>query len=330
MRNRSVLLLAVLAAVGCSTLNTSSVGTDLSDHPQVDCSPDLEGRFVAGSSGALVNVPLRGSIHLRFSDGKAAPATVASIQLADQPCPHRDRQALTLSSKGRFEARFALPTDTHWCCKHGQLVRSETVAALDLRLLVPGCDEVSFTFAGESQEKTFQVTCPGPAAAYTPRSPQSIDKVTPGARVAIRGSILLIQGAEVSVPPTVRDLEHLLGPASAFVPARGDAYSNDAYEWEASGVYGFARPGNSQLHALAFVLDPSLNDRHWCDAGTVILTVNGVPIFPHTGAGRLRRAGFKHSDESWERRTKSFDMLLSDYVPGTFKELWLSVPRDGA
>jgi hypothetical protein len=143
---------------------------------------------------------------------------------------------------------------------------------------------------------------------------------------------LYVQGIQMSLPASVKIIEEALGPASRVVPAHGDAYSNDVYEWESSGIFGFSRPSTGVLHALGFVLDPDSNDRHWCHAGAVHLKVNGVSLGRESTVARLRKAGFKKGQVWWEQRSHRNHAILDGVgEPPVFRQLEVSVPApDGA
>lgn len=295
LRNvRTVLLLAMLAAFARSASPQSEAGS----------APECEsesGPIIAGASSGWIEVPFRGRLLLRFKDGTVKPASVAAIAPADEPCPHTRSQQLDLTSKGRFETTMNLLTDSYWYCVEGKRVGRRTVESLKLTLLVPGCEDLDFTLSEDSKPFQLEVHCDMAAADYKPKS-FTTPPARAGAHVDFRGSDLYIEGTEVTLPVPVATLESLLGK-SRIRPAQGDAHSNDVYEWEGEGIFGYSQAGSGVIHAIGLLLHRESDERHWCNPGIVELTVNGFQIDSHSEPSILNKAGFEDQGYAWKRRS---------------------------
>jgi hypothetical protein len=307
MNVRQILLLFTLAAIACRT-------SPQWDRPsRIQCTPELEGKFVGGGSGLRVGVPLRGSLFLRFKDGSRKPASVATIVLAEEPCPHNRPQELDLTSDGKFETTFNLPTDTHWFCSSGKVVEKQAVGSLDLTLLVPGCDKIDLTFSEDSKPFQLETRCQVAAADDYKPEQFTLSPALVGAHVELRGADLYIEGTKVPLPIPVTTLESVLGKPSEVVPASGDAYSNDVYQWEGRGVFGYSRAGEGSIHAIGLQLHGESNEWHWCDPGTVQLLVNGLQIDSHSSPSILKKAGFVEDGYAWRQRNGGTYATVIDY-----------------
>ncbi|MFL6260058.1 MAG: hypothetical protein ACJ76Y_10125 [Thermoanaerobaculia bacterium] len=136
---------------------------------------------------------------------------------------------------------------------------------------------------------------------YNPKQ-FTLSPVLVGAHVELRGSDLYIEETKVPLPAPIATLESVLGKPSEIIPARGDAYSNDVYEWESRGLFGYSRAGEGSIHAIGLQLHGESNERHWCNPGTVQLTVNGVQIDSHSAPSTLKEAGFAEEGYTWRQR----------------------------
>jgi len=176
------------------------------------------------------------------------------------------------------------------------------VESLKLTLLVPSCDKIDLTLSEASKLFQLETNCHVAATDYKPE-PLTLSPVLIGAHVDLRGGDLYIEETKVPLPAPIATLESVLGKPSEIVPARGDAYSNDVYEWESKGVFGYSRAGEGAIHAIGLQLHGESNERHWCDPGTVQLIVNGVQIDSHSASSTLKNAGFAEEGyETWGQR----------------------------
>jgi len=258
-----------------------------------ECTPALEGRLVGASSGVLLRVPFSGTLNRRTPDARTEPAADASIGIASAPCPRGKPRSLPLDGAGHFQEAFTLTTDTHLFCRAGSVVTERRVMPIRLRIASPGCQSIEVELHDDAGPYALELECTPDASHEASTSEAQTAPSPTGAAVTLSTGLLAVNSVAVTLPVEVARLEQTLGPPSGVDRAAGDRYSNDVYEWEASGIFGFAHPGSAVIHALGFILAPDRNDRHWCEPGTVRLTINGVDITRASQKRQIRRAGFR-------------------------------------
>jgi hypothetical protein len=329
LKRMRVLLLALpmtVLALGCGLTHRATIGSTEAERRDFQCTPELEGRFVEGSSGVWLNVPFTGTLLRRTGDGQPTPAVYASISIASEPCPRGKPHELQLNSGGHFEEKFDLETDTHGYCRGGKVESEELILPIRLRITSPGCDYLELAFSGEAGPHALQLSCATRVVSEEPSTSVVDVSHRVGARIELFDGVLSMDGARVALPAEAALLTRVLGVPSQIVRAVGDQYSDDVYEWETSGVFGFARPNGSNIHALGFILAPELNSRQWCNPGTVRLTVNGVAITLTSRPSQLKMARFLKTEGDFEQRLNGiYATLLSTGEPPVYYELEVGV-----
>ena len=108
------------------------------------CTPEWEGRFVGGSSGALLNISFRGTLLCRTPDGRVKPAKHA-VFIQDERAP----RALRLDRAGRFNEFYGLSWDEHQYCRGGKVAAERSVDMARILVRVIGCKD-SIMSVGEA------------------------------------------------------------------------------------------------------------------------------------------------------------------------------------
>ena len=127
---------AISACLACST--SGSEEAIPSRFGKVECGLALEGSFVGGASGVVLNCRFKGRVLRHLPSGRTVPARLARFVPTDSARLDRVR-TVALDRRGRFSELYNLEFDAHYYCVGGKVVTRSSVETLNITVEAEGC-----------------------------------------------------------------------------------------------------------------------------------------------------------------------------------------------
>ena len=121
-----------------------------------------------------------------------------------------------------------------------------------------------------------------------------------------------------ALPCAIDAITNLLGAPTELLPAHGDRYSNDTYEWGNLGVYAYSRPGSGQIQSLSVVFTAGTESRRLPNVFSGCVLVRGHCTGGQSLGPALKAAGFARNRSTgwWKQRLGPSSLIAAISATG--------------